>query len=186
MGVIGIIIVWLSAFAVIFISFIGIYLLFSSFFMKYAPPVRSSGKLKQAVLSDIAKELNNSLKGRLVVDLGSGWGTLLVPLAKKFPQHRFLGIERASLPYLFSRFRASKLNNLTFLKQDFFQYNLKEADIVLLFLIGFMMPTVTEKIAQEIKKGAKVYASRFPLTNRQADEVVSLGSKMETYYIYKY
>ena len=186
MSIIGIIVVFLVSLTVIFISLLGIYLLVSSLFMKYAPPVRSSGKLKQAVLSDVAKELDKMANGRLIVDLGSGWGTLLVPLAKKFPQHKFLGIERAFLPYLFSRFRTRKLNNITFLKQDFYRYNLKDADIVLLFLVGFMMPTVTEKIRQEMKKETKVFASRFPLTNVQADEVISLGSKMETYYIYKF
>ncbi len=186
MSVIWIIIVCLVCLAVIFISLLGIYLLVSSLFMKYAPPVRSSGKLKQAILSDIAKELDKLPNGRLVVDLGSGWGTLLVPLAKKFPQHQFLGIERAFLPYLFSCFRVRKLDNISFLRQDFYQYNLKKADIVVMFLIGFMMPTVTEKIVQEVKGGAKIYASRFPLVNIQADEVISLGSKMETYYIYKF
>lgn len=186
MSAIGIIIVWLSSLTVIFISLLGIYLLVSSLFMKYAPPVRSSGKLKQAILADIAKELDKMPNGRLVVDLGSGWGTLLVPLAKKFPQHQFLGIERAFLPYQFSCFRVRKSDNIKFLKEDFYKYNLKDADIVMLFLIGFMMPTVTEKITQEIKNGAKVYASRFPLVNVQADEVISLGSKMQTYYIYNF
>jgi len=55
----------------------------------------------------------------------------------------------------------------------------------LLFLIGFMMPRVTKKCQKELKSGALVYASRFPLVGVEAETVVHLGSKMETYYVYE-
>ena len=166
------------------ISAMGIYLLLSSSFQKYAPPVRSSGRLKNAILAEISKYLEKAPSGQKIVDLGSGWGTLLIPLSKKFPQHEFVGIERAMTPYFISRFRARKTENLTFLKDDFFAYDLGDTNVVIMFLIGFMMPKVTKKCFEELPKGAKIYVSRFSLTGVEAETVVSLGSKMETYYIY--
>jgi len=170
---------------VIVISSIGIYLFISSSFQKYAPPVRSSGKLKDTVLAEISKQLEEASAKQKIVDLGSGWGTLLLPLAQKFPQHEFVGIERAFTPFMVSSLRARKLPNLSFVHDDFFKYDLAETNIVILFLIGFMMPKVTQKCVKELPKGAMVYASRFALTDVQADKVVKLGSKMETYYVYE-
>jgi len=181
----GIILMWGVVLLVFAVSLMGIYLLISSSFQKYAPPVRSSGKLKNAVLTEVTKYLEKAPKGQQIVDLGSGWGTLLLPLAKKFPEHKFVGIERAFTPFHISRFRACKLPNLEFLKKDFFEYDLTQTNVVLLFLIGFMMPKVTEKCLKELPKGAKVYASRFPLTDVNADEVVKLGDKMSVYYVYE-
>lgn len=181
----GSLLLWAIMILVIGVSAMGIYLFFSSSFQKYAPPVKSSGKLKKAVLEDISEQLENASDGQEIVDLGSGWGTLLLPLAKKFPNHKFVGVERAFTPFIISSLRARKLANLRFVQGDFFEYDLKKTDLVILFLIGFMMPKVTKKCLEELPKGAKIYASRFALTDVKADKVVDLGSKMETYYVYE-
>lgn len=170
---------------VVVISAMGIYLLTSSLGQRWAPPVRSSGKLKKAILGDVSRLLEKAPKGQKVVDLGSGWGTLLIPLAKKFPQHQFVGIERAFTPFYMSLFRARKLSNLKFIRKDFFLYDLSDSNVVMMFLIGFMMPKVTEKCLKELPKGAKVYASRFSLVGIEAEEKISLGDKMNVYYVYE-
>jgi len=175
----------LVAFAVVFISVMGIYLLISSCFQKYAPPVRSSGRLKKMVLAEISQQLEKVPDGQKIVDLGSGWGTLLLPLAKKFPQHQFIGLERAFTPFHISCIRARKIPNLQFLREDFFSYNLEQINIVLMFLIGFMMPRVTEKCLKEMSKGAKIYAVRFPLKDVEPCQIIDLGNKMERLYIYE-
>ena len=167
------------------ISIMGIYLFVSSSFQKYAPPVRSSGKLKNAVLREVTKQLEHMSNGQQIVDLGSGWGTLLLPLAKKFPEHKFIGIERAFTPFYISCWRARKLPNLCFIREDFFSYDLSKTNIVMMFLIGFMMPKVTEKCLKELPKGAKIYASRFALSGVEADVIVNLGDKMSVYYVYE-
>lgn len=167
------------------VSLMGIYLFCSSLGERWAPPVRVSGKLKEAVLTELSKELENANTAQKVVDLGSGWGTLLLPLAKKFPHHRFVGIERALTPFYVSKFRARQLSNLEFVRQDFFTYDLSDTNIVMMFLIGFMMPKVTEKCLKELPKGATVLAVRFPLTGIEAETVVKLGTSLETYYLYR-
>ena len=170
---------------VLAISLMGIYLLCSSLGQQWAPPVRSSGKIREAVLMELSKQLEMSKRPQKVVDLGSGWGTLLLPLAKKFSKHQFVGIERAFTPFYVSQFRARKLSNLQFVREDFFKYDLLDTDIVVMFLIGFMMPKVTDKCVKELPKSSRILAVRFPLVGVEADTIVNLGSKMETYYVYK-
>ena len=179
------IILFLVSLMVLAISAMGIYLLISSSFQKYAPPVRSSGRLKQTILAELTQQLEKSPNGQQIIDLGSGWGTLLLPLAKQFPQHQFIGLERAFTPFHISCFRARKRANLRFLKEDFFGYDLGQTNVVVMFLIGFMMPKVTEKCLKELPKGAKVYAVRFPLTGVEPSKIVDLGNKMEKIYIYE-
>lgn len=182
---IGYVVLLLIMLIVFVVSLMGIYLICSSLGERWAPPVRVSGKLKDAVLAELAKILEKANKPQKVVDLGSGWGTLLIPLAQKFPQHKFVGIERAWTPFYVSKFRARKLSNLSFVCEDFFKYSLKDADVVVMFLIGFMMPKVTDKCLKELPKGATVLAIRFPLTGIEADTVINFGSKMDTYYVYQ-
>ena len=185
MSIFVIFLLFLVMLGVVAVSIMGIYLLISSSFQKYAPPVRSSGRLKKMVLDEISQQLEKAPDGQKIVDLGSGWGTLLLPLAKKFPQHQFIGLERAFTPFHISCLRAHKIPNLQFVKKDFFMYDLRQIDVVLMFLIGFMMPKVTEKCLKELPKGAKVYAVRFPLTEVEPSKVVDLGNKMEKLYVYE-
>ena len=119
------------------------------------------------------------------MDLGSGWGTLLIPLAKKFPQHRFIGIEYAYIPYLVSKFRSKKIPNLIFYRQNFFNTDISDADIILLFLLNHVMPKVSVKCQKETKKGTLFYVNRFPMKNMKLEKEIYLGSKYDIYYVYK-
>ena len=44
------------------------------------------------------------------IDLGSGWGGLLVQLSKKFPSAKIIGYEVSWFPYLFSKWVCRKKN----------------------------------------------------------------------------
>jgi len=178
-------VLFLLLFAVVVVSLLGIYWLVSSCGDRYAPPICCCGKLKEGLLADLSDYLEKAKPGRTLVDLGSGWGTLLLPLAEKFPEHNFVGVERAFTPYQVSRLRGRKLKNLQFIKGDLFEYDLGKVDVAISFLIGFIMPALTKKFKEELPKGAIVYSPRFPLTEIKPDRVVDLGNKMETFYIYK-
>ena len=161
-----------------------IYFMLNSKFMLNAPPVSTSGKVKKAMLEDISKILEKH-KRQTVIDLGSGWGALLLPLAQKFPNHRFVGIEYDYIPYLVSRFRSRKLKNVRFYRENFFNANISNADIILLFLLTRTMPKVKIKFQSEAKKGVWIYTNRFLLPGMKAEKEVNLGSKYHTYYTYK-
>lgn len=170
--------------SIVLISVIFAYLTVSAGFMRSSPAVPSHGKVKNAIIEEAANILKNE-SNQQIMDLGSGWGTLLLPLAKRFPQHKFIGIELGFLPFWVSVWRARKLKNLTFLQQDFFTSNIRNADIIFVFLLNSTMAKLSAKIQNEMKKESIVIANRFPMKDKKADKEVSLGSKYYTYYVYK-
>ncbi|MBP5534859.1 MAG: hypothetical protein J6Y03_05085 [Alphaproteobacteria bacterium] len=174
----------LSMLFIVVISAIGIYFFFNSQFLSNPPPVPSSGKIKTKIIDDVASVLAKRKK-QVVMDLGSGWGTLLLPLARKFPNHRFIGIEYGFIPCLVSKFRARKMKNITFYRQNFFNSNISKADIIFLFLWTRMMPKISKKCQSEAKEGTLLYVNRFPIPDMKAKREVSLGCKYDTYYIYE-
>ena len=169
---------------VLLVSIVFIYLTVGAGFMHSSPSVPSHGKVKNAIIEEAAAMLKDT-SGKTVMDLGSGWGTLLLPLAKKFPEHKFIGIERGFLPFHVSVWRARKLDNLSFLRQDFFRTDISKTDVVFVFLLTSTMAKLTSKIKSEMKSGSVVIANRFPMKDEIPDKEVSLGSKYYTYYVYR-
>lgn len=163
---------------------ISIYFLINSKFMCCAPPIPSYGKVKTAMLESASQVLLKQ-KGQLIMDLGSGWGSLLLPLAKKFPQHRFVGIEYGIIPYFTSKFRARKLKNVFFYHKNFFDADISKADVIFIFLLSRTMPRIRKKCQAEAKKGALIYVNRFPIPNLKLWKKFFLGTKYDTYFIYK-
>ena len=170
---------------VVALSIIVAYFALNSTCMRNSPPVPSCGKTKWAIIADVSKVLSKRKK-QVVMDLGSGWGTLLLPLAKKFPDHHFIGIEYGCIPYFVSKWRARKMKNVTFVRENFFDSDISKADILLTFLLNSTMAKITPKCLKEAKRGALVYAHRFPMKNIKEVRKVFLGSKYDTYYIYKF
>lgn len=171
--------------AILVVSIVFTYFTVSSGFMHSSPPVPSCGKVKDAMLKDVAEYLKNK-KGKVIMDLGSGWGSLLLPLAKQFPQHTFIGIEYGYIPYTVSCLRAKKYKNVKFRRQDFFDTDISQADVIFLFLLTSTMAKLSNKCISEAKKGAYAYANRFPIQGKEPQKEVSLGSKYYTYYIYEF
>ena len=169
---------------VLVISLIAVYFFISSCFMQYPPPVPSSGRLKEKILENLREYLRQQ-KNMTVTDLGSGWGTLLLPLAKEFPQHRFIGVERAFTPYFCSKILTFRLKNLTFIRDDIFQTDISQTDIVYCFLMQKLMDDLTPFLRQNLKSGARVCSCRFTCPNWEPEKTVSLGTPYETYYVYK-
>lgn len=171
--------------AILIVSVVFTYFTVSSGFMHSSPPVPSCGKVKDAMLNDVAEYLKDK-DGKIVMDLGSGWGTLLLPLAKQFPQHTFVGIEYGCIPYMVSCLRAKRLKNIKFYRQDFFNTDISQADVIFLFLLTSTMAKLSDKCINEAKKGSYAYANRFPIQGKDPEKKVSLGSKYYTYYVYRF
>ena len=176
--------IWAIMLGICIISLIAIYFFCNSKFLYNAPPVPSCGKVRTAMIEDVSLILTKR-KNQIVMDLGSGWGSLLLPLAKKFPRHRFIGIEHGFIPYYFSKFISRKLKNINFYRQNFFNSNISKADVVFVFLLPHIMPKISVKCQKEAKENALIYVNRFPISDIKPKKEVSLGSKYDTYYVYK-
>ena len=56
-----------------------------------------------------------------IIDLGSGWGNFVIPIAKRYPQRKIVGYELSLLPWLTSTFLKNifGLKNLTLHRKIF-------------------------------------------------------------------
>lgn len=175
---------WIITICVILISLWGTYLLISSRCFLTAPTVASCGPSKQWILNEISKKLKNK-KDLCIMDLGSGFGSILVPLAKKFPQHRFVGVERGYMPWKISLWRSRKLKNISFKREDLFQSDIHLADIIVVFLMPYMLKQLERKFKAEAKSGMLLFSNRFPLpVSRPIKRIYQ--NKMDQIYIYRF
>ncbi len=166
------------------VSIVFLYFMVNSKLMRHAPPVPSCGKVKTEMMHDVSKILSKR-KNQVVMDLGSGWGSLLIPLAKEFPNHHFIGIEHGYIPYFVSKIRSKNIPNLTFIRENFFKSDISKAHIIFMFLLPHIMPKISAKCRKECSKGTLLYINRFQIPNFKPQRKVSLGTEYDSYYVYK-
>jgi len=123
-------------------------------------PMPSVGFAKKVVIQAVPSETTGT-----VVDLGSGWGTLLFSLAKKFPHCRFIGYELSPLPYAISFLRKwlFRYQNVTILRRDFFQESLDDASVVLCYLFPHTMERLSSKFTDELSESSLVISNTFAI-----------------------
>ncbi|MFZ2886686.1 MAG: hypothetical protein WA021_02585 [Minisyncoccia bacterium] len=66
-------------------------------------------------------------RGDVVYDLGSGDGRVILYLADRFPEARFVGVERNPFLFLLSRFRARGISNAVVVRANFFNLDFTNA-----------------------------------------------------------
>ena len=133
-------------------------------------PTLSSG---DAEASEVIALLNqaNLARSAVIVDLGSGWGALVVAVARAFPEATVEGIEISLFPYLISRLRASGLPNITLRSGNFHRSNLRSADAIVCYLMPSVMPGVSNLLDRELRPGTAVVSNTFLFRGRTASAV---------------
>jgi len=81
-------------------------------------------------------------KHALIVDLGSGWGALVVALARAFPDATVQGVEISLFPYLVSRLRTHHLPNVSLKWGNFLCSDPSNAEAI----VCYLMPGVMAKL----------------------------------------
>lgn len=147
-------------------------------------PMPSSDKARKEML--LATEI--SREGP-IIDLGSGWGTLVIALARKYPEREIIGYELSFVPWLVSRLLKYSLNlkNLSLYRQDFLKANLAGAAVLLCYLYPGGMAALQEKLQQEEATDEMlVISNTFALPDLTPTKVIHLGDLYKTpIYIYQ-
>ena len=117
---------------------------------KYGPFVSSYGKIKEDILDEARKVLKKSKKPLKVTDLGCGSGALLIPLAKEFPQHEFVGLEWDVVPLTMGKIKARGLKNIRFVKGDYMKTNHSDMDLIMCYVLKVTGEPLGKKLAKEI------------------------------------
>lgn len=118
----------------------------------------------------------NLKPGERFYDLGCGDARFLIAAEKRGA--KAIGFEispwaylRAQLNILLHRSQAKVLY------KNFYRANLKDADGIFCFLMNVVMPKVEEKLAAELKPGARIVCYGFKLPTWTPDKIINLKPK---------
>lgn len=102
----------------------------------------------------------------LVIDLGAGDGRFLVQAVKQF-QARAIGYEISLLPFIIGKMRlglSGARSKAKLLWRDLFSADLRQADVVVFFLMPGAIKRLRSKMEQELRPGTRVVSYVFPVT----------------------
>ena len=142
----------------------------------------SSSKVQQQILRLLPCHVTGT-----VYELGSGWGGLALALGDVFPQAQVYGYELSPAPYFFSLLRRfySSLSNVIFKRCDFFDEDLSDANIIVVYLF----PEAMEKLAvkfKELPAGTMIISSTFTLPGWTPKHVTYIDDLYHTpVYLYQ-
>ena len=145
-------------------------------------PMMSSSKARQAMLA----EINMDEKGALI-DLGSGWGTLVIAVAKKHPKNQIIGYELSWFPWMISvLFKYSLgLDNLTLYRKDFKSADLSAASTLVCYLFPGGMLALEDKLKHDLFKNITIVSNTFALPSYKPTNVIKLKDFYQTpIYVY--
>lgn len=130
---------------------------------------------KRKESKNIAEHL--SIKaGKRFYELGCGTGTVLFALARQNPGAQFIGFEISVFPYLYAKLRkvlgGEKYQNVSIRFKSIFRQDLKEADVIFLFLLDSAYPKLRKKFSQELKDGAQVVVQAWPFDNIEPSRII--------------
>ncbi len=150
---------------------------FWSTFRTQVPYYPSSQKVWEVVLplvSDLVKD-----KGTVsVMDIGSGLGGLVLYLAGHYPQSRFVGVEIAPFPWLFSYLRTlGRQNQAQFLRTDYQKMDFSQFDLVFAYLSPAVMTPLWNKAQTEMRPGSLLVSYEFIIDGVAPDLSICLDKK---------
>ncbi|AFH66318.1 class I SAM-dependent methyltransferase [Paenibacillus caseinilyticus] len=158
-------------------------------------PMPSSAVVRDAVVREVSRYPEHLR----IVEAGSGWGQLVLQLARQCPGRQLVGIENSPIPYGFSRAAAALLcrlqpgvygaaggqGRIAFLRGDLYRYPYEETDLVVCYLFPGAMQRLSGIFRNRIAPGARIVSIYFALPGWQAERVVTCGDLHRTkVYVY--
>lgn len=108
------------------------------------------------------------------LDLGAGVGSTLKPLARQFPEGRFIGVENAPLTWAAGWLGTRALPNVEWRWGDLWQTDLKDFDVVYAFLSPAPMAALWEKARSEMRPGSLLISNSFAVPEVDASRVIEV------------
>lgn len=148
------------------------------------PPMPSIGRAPGAMLALVEAPPRGA-----IVDMGSGWGTLAIRFARRFPENRVVGYEVSFFPWLVSVLlaRLMGLRNLAFHRRDFREADLEGVEVLLCYLMPEGMQAVAQRLERDPGSVRWVISHCFALRGREPEAVIELADLYATpVYRYRY
>ncbi len=154
-------------------------------------PMPSSKKAREAMMqlsNEIVIDTSIEREGGPIFELGSGWGSLLIPLAKMHPRRKIVGYELSIMPWLTSVMfiKVLGLKNVKVYRQNFLNADLSGASVIFCYLFPAGMNTLEKKLNTENEKPEYLISNNFSLSTRQPIKVIQLTDLYKSpVYLYK-
>lgn len=172
----------LTTLALIVAALISVSIIYSTVKLGISP-MPSSNKAYNTMMK-LAEETGTGT----IVDLGSGWGNFVIPMAKKYPQRQIIGYELSLLPWLFSSFlkKLLRLKNLTLHRQDFYNADLSNTSVLVCYLFPEAMNKIKQKLLSDQHKIDFIISNNFALPSSKPYKVMKLNDFYHSpIYLYK-
>ena len=134
----------------------------------------SSKKARQAMLQLTAE---TEAKEGPIFELGSGWGNLLIPLARKYPQRKIVGFELSIIPWLTTVLLKNLLGltNIEVYRSNFLHADLASASVILCYLYPMGMQKISKKIGTQGGQVGYLISNNFALPSHQPIKTIQLN-----------
>jgi len=141
-------------------------------------PMPSLSRARKAMLAMVPDEP----PGGTIIDMGSGWGSLAIPCARRFPERQVVGYELSFFPWLFSvvMARLMGLGNLRFYRRDFQQADLSQATVLLCYLMPRGMGAVRTRLQTDPGAVTTVISHHFALAGHEPSQTMTLNDLYQT------
>ena len=125
--------------------------------------------------------------GEKLYDLGCGNGRVLIIGAKEFGA-KVIGFEYSLLLFYISKINLfiNKVKDSVVKKEDFFKLDIKDADVIYLFLTPRALKKLEEKIRREAKIGTRIITFSSPLPSLKPEKIIPLEERKNKLNIYLY
>ena len=140
-------------------------------------PTKRKDYKKIAILADFKP-------GDILYDLGSGTSEMLFYFSKKY-KIRCVGIEISPVLYLYSKIKSLFFKNVSIYYGDFFNSNLKNAEIIYVYLHHKAYNKLIEKINKDTSDGTKIIIACWPFENINPIITSSDYESGLPYFLYK-
>ena len=148
-------------------------------------PMPSSKKAQQAMLQLIDE---TGTETGPIFELGSGWGNLLIPLAKKYAQRKIIGYELSIVPLLTTMIlkKLLGLKNIQLYRKNFLHANLSSASVILCYLYPKGKIDLDRKINTPSGRLDYLISNNFSLPSHQPIKKIELNDLYKSpVYLYR-
>lgn len=151
---------------------------FNIVFRGAAPFIKAGRKVIDLIIPEI------KLKGtETIYELGAGMADFLQAMEKKYPQAKLIGIEYAYWLYLISKLSLKKKkSHIQLENKDMFQTDIKDADLIYVYLIPTMMRRLSEKIQKECRPKTIIISYIFSIPNLTISKKLDINGNSVYFY----
>ncbi|HPQ50298.1 MAG: methyltransferase domain-containing protein [Alphaproteobacteria bacterium] len=124
----------------------------------------SSDSMRQAILDEILDSAPQNTKLK-IVDPGCGSGDLVLKIAKSIPDATVVGLELSPIPFWQAvlKKKISGQKNTIFLRENFFEYDFSDAQVIVTFLPVPVLHKLAPKLKSDMKSGALLLSNAFQM-----------------------